>query len=87
MKTMADLVVGRSEGVSYPNNNLIYNQFKQLKPMLKESNTHFIELMVKEIKEAKNDDELKNILHQVYITTQYDSQVRAEFDNYYILKG
>jgi len=33
---MADLVVGRSEGVAYPNNNLTYNQFKTVKPMYKD---------------------------------------------------
>lgn len=81
---MADFVVGRLEGVSYSNNNLTYNQFKPVKPILKDSNTNFINLMVQEIKDAKSDKDIKDILYQVYITTQYDSQIRAEFDNYYI---
>ena len=81
---MVDLVVGRSEGVAYPNNNLTYNQFKQVKPILRETDTHFIDLMIEEIKNSKSDKELKDVLYKVYITTQYDSMVRAEFDNYYI---
>ena len=81
MKKIKDFVVGRSEGVAYSNNNLTYSQFKSVKPILKDSNTQFIELMVKEIKEAKSDNDIKKILCQVYFTTQYDSKVRAEFDN------
>lgn len=82
---MADLVVGRSEGVAYQNNNLDYGQFKTVKPILKGSNTHFIDLTVKEIKKAKSDKEIKDILYNVYVTTQNDSQIRAEFDNYYVI--
>lgn len=77
---MTDLVVGRSEGIAYPNNNLTYERFK---PTLIETNTNFIESMVKEINEAESDEEIKLILYKVYITTQFDSYVRAEFDNYY----
>ena len=81
MKKIKDFVVGRSEGVAYSNNNLTYSQFKSVKPILKDSNTQFIELMVKEIHDAKCDNDIKKILCQVYFTTQYDSKVRAEFDN------
>jgi len=81
---MADLVVGRSEGFAYSNNNLTYKQFKQVKPILRETDTHFIDLMIEEIKNSKSDKELKDVLYKVYITTQYDSMVRAEFNNYYI---
>lgn len=83
---MADFTVGRSEGIAYPNNNLTYQQFKPIKPFLKETKTHFIESMVNEIKEAKSDKDIKDILYQVYITTQYDSMIRAEFDNYCLNK-
>jgi len=38
--------------------------------------------MVNEIKEAKSDTDIKNILYQVYITTQIDSMIRNEFDCY-----
>jgi len=83
---MKDLVVGRSEGVAYSNNNFTYSQFKQpkqpIKPILKHTETHFIDLMVNEIKEAKSDTDIKNILYQVYITTQIDSMIRNEFDCY-----
>jgi len=80
---MADLVVGRSEGVAHSNNNLTYSQFKQpIKPIMKHPETHFIDLMVNEIKEAKSDTDIKNILYQVYITTQIDSMIRNEFDCY-----
>ena len=80
---MADLVVERSEGVAYSNNNLTYSQFKQLiKPILKHPETHFIDLMVIEIKEATSDTDIKNILYQVYITTQIDSMIMNEFDCY-----
>jgi len=81
---MADLVVGRSEGIAYANNNLTYSQFKQpVKPILINHDTiSFIDLMVNEIKEAKSDTDIKNILYQVYITTQIDSMIRNEFDCY-----
>ena len=81
---MADLVVGRSEGVAYANNNLTYSQFKQpIKPVLKHPNVvSFIDLMVKEIHDAKSDKDIGDILYQVYITTQYDSMIRNEFDCY-----
>ena len=84
MKEIKHLVVGRSEGVVYPQNNLnlTYNQFKPIKPILNHPETHFIDLMVREIKEAKNDDDIKKILYKIYVTTQIDSMIRAEFDNY-----
>lgn len=78
-----NLVVGRSEGVAYAQNNFTYSQFKHpIKPILKHPETHFIDLMVSEIKEAKSDENIKKILYQVYITTQIDSMIRAEFDCY-----
>jgi len=78
-----NLVGGRTEAIAYAQNNLTYSQFKQpIKPMLKHPETHFIDLMVNEIKEAKSDTDIKNILYQVYVTTQIDSMIRAEFDNY-----
>jgi len=84
---MTDLVVGRSEDVAYSNNNLTYSQFKQpIKPILKHPETHFIDLMVNEIKEAKSEKDIKDILYQVYITTQIDSVIRNEFACYGINK-
>jgi len=74
---MTDLVASISEGVAYANNNLTYSQFRHpVKPILKYPETHFIDLMVNEIKEAKSDTDIKNILYQVYITTQIDSMIR-----------
>jgi len=43
--------------------------------------------MVEDIKKSKSDKELKDVLYEVYITTQYDSHIRAEFDNYYMSKN
>ena len=80
---MKDLVVGKIEFAAYSNNNLTYSQFRHpIKPVLKDNETHFIDLMVREIKEAKNDDDIKKILYKIYVTTQIDSMIRAEFDNY-----
>ena len=84
---MKDLVVGKIEFAAYSNNNLTYSQFRHpIKPVLKDNETHFIDLMVNEIKEAKSDKDIKDILYQVYITTQYDSVIRNEFDCYGINK-
>ena len=81
---MTDLVVGRSEGVAYSNNNLTYSQFKHpINPVLiANSVVSFIDLMVKEIHDAKSDKDIKDILYQVYVTTQYDSVIRNEFACY-----
>lgn len=81
---MKDFVVGRSEGVAYSNNNLNYSQFRHpVKPVLIDHNAvSFIDLMVREIHDAKCDKDIKDILYQVYITTQYDSVIRNEFDCY-----
>jgi len=81
---MKHLVVGRSEGVAYANNNLMYSQFRNpIKPVLIDPNVvSFIELMVREIHNAKSDRDIKDILYQVYVTTQYDSGIRNEFDLY-----
>jgi len=85
---MKHIVVGRSEFTAYANNNLNYNQFRNpVKPVLIDHNdASFIDLMVKEIHEAKNDKDIKDILYQVYITTQYDSVIRNEFACYGIDK-
>jgi len=78
-----ELVVGKTEFTAYANNNLVYSQFRHpVKPILKDNEIHFIDLMTREIKDAKSDDDIKNILYQVYITTQIDSMIRAEFDTY-----
>ena len=79
---MTKLTVGRSEAVAYANNNLTYKQFKHpVKPILKETNTQFIDSMVQEIKDAKSDDDIRQVLCEVYYSTQYDSSIRAEFDS------
>jgi hypothetical protein len=95
---MADLIVGRSEGIVYPNNNLIYGQFTKEKSspndkiikggednkmILNLNRLGFIDKRVSEIKQAKTDKEIKIILHNIYITTQMDSSIRAEFDDWY----
>jgi len=81
---MKHIVVGRSEFTAYANNNLNYSQFRNpVKPILIDPNVvSFIELMVKEIHDAKCDKDIKDILYQTYITTQYDSVIRNEFDLY-----
>jgi len=82
---MTNFVVGRSEGVAYPNNNLTYRQFtKDNLPFVKKREDVkmvFIDEKVKEIKQAKNDEDIKEVLRDVYYCTQYDSSIRAEFDN------
>jgi len=79
---MANLIVGRSEGIVYANNNLTYRQFKHpVKPILKGTNTHFIDSMVQQIKDAKNDNDIREVLCEVYYSTQYNSSIRAEFDS------
>jgi len=83
---MKDFVVGRSEGIVYTNNNLLYKQFTKdnqlFKPKKKgEIHMDFINKMVEKIKDAKNDAEIKEVLSEVYFNTQYDSAIRAEFDN------
>jgi len=38
--------------------------------------------MVEQIRDAKTDKDIKEILCDVYITTQIDSKVREQFDTY-----
>jgi len=45
--------------------------------------TNYIEENLLEIKNAKTDDEIKNIMYDIYITTQWDSSIRKEFDDYF----
>jgi len=84
---MADLVVGRSEGIAYTNNNLTYRQFTKnnLQPSFKKSNIKmtFIDEIISKIKQAKSDKEIKEALCEVYYSTQVDSKIRDEFDECY----
>jgi hypothetical protein len=85
---MADLVVGRSEGVAYPNNNLTYRQFTKnnIQSILKkkgDTKMEYINEKVEEIKKAKTDNKIIEILNDVYVTTQMCSDVRKEFDDWY----
>ena len=43
----------------------------------------YIEESLLEIKNAKNDEEIKRIMYDIYITTQWDSSIRKEFDEYF----
>jgi len=43
----------------------------------------YIEESLLEIKNAKNDEEIKSIMYDIYITTQWDSSIRKEFDDYF----
>lgn len=44
---------------------------------------NYIEETLLEIKNAKTDEELKSIMYDIYITTQWDSAIRKEFDDYF----
>ncbi len=86
---MTNFVVGRSEGVAYPNNNLTYRQFTKNnpEPSFKKKNVtkiNFINEMINKIKQAKNDDQIKDVLYEVYFSTQMDSKIRAEFDECFL---
>ena len=43
----------------------------------------FIDKAVKNIKDAKTDDQIKDVLMNVYVSTQIDSKIREEFDEYF----
>jgi len=87
---MADLVVVRSEGVAYSNNNLTYRQFAKNNPQSTfkfkkkgDIKMTYIDEKVQEIKNAKTNKEIIEILNDVYVTTQMCSDIRKEFDNWY----
>ena len=42
----------------------------------------YIDEMVEKIKKATNDDEIKDVLLNVFVSTQMDSKIRNEFDEY-----
>lgn len=42
----------------------------------------FMERKINEIRGAKNDDDIRKVLLEVYMATQVDSKIREEFDNY-----
>lgn len=44
---------------------------------------NYIEETLLEIKNTKTDEELKSIMYDIYITTQWDSAIRKEFDDYF----
>jgi len=44
---------------------------------------NYIEESLLKIKNAKTDEEIKSIMYDIYITTQWDSGIRKEFDNYF----
>jgi len=41
----------------------------------------YINQIILEIKNAKTDNEIRNILCDIYVSTQMDSNIREEFDN------
>jgi len=44
---------------------------------------NYIEETLLEIKNAKTDEEIKSVMYDIYITTQWDSAIRKEFDDYF----
>ena len=47
----------------------------------------YIDEVVSRIKKAKTDDEIKYVLHYVYVVTQIDSSVRKEFDDWWFTEN